>query len=104
MGRKGHIGGKGTRGSHTTIIEFAEKVIKIAKKIPGIEISPGLIKNGLRPPRKGPSVKIMRQGGCLFLKVRGNTSLQEVRIFHNDLASAENKLQERLCKKKIQIR
>lgn len=99
------LGGKKRGGTHTTLIDAAEVPVRIASKIPGISrIAPGFIKSGLRAPSSGPSVKIIKETGCLLLNIRGNTSVQDVRVYHGDLDFAEAELNKKLRKAKVQVR
>lgn len=73
--------GKKSAGSHTTLIEAVQPLIKEAEKISEVgRIALGIIKP--TPGRTGKRrVKFIKINGGLLLKVRGNTSVQEIRIY-----------------------
>lgn len=101
---KNHLNGKKRGGSHTTLIDAAEKPLQVVAKLPEVErISPGFIKTGLHSPSGGMSVKITKETGCILMKIRGSTSLQDVRVY-GDVEVLENKLRYVLRRAKIQIR
>jgi len=101
---KNHLNGKKYGGCHTTLIDAAEKPLKVVSKLPEVEkISLGFIKTGLRSPSKGMSVKITKETGCILMKIRGNTSLQDVRVY-GDLEVLANKIRHALRREKMQVR
>lgn len=73
--------GRKSTGSHTTLIEVALPLVKEAEKLEAVKrISLGYIKaTPGTPGRKGVKFTFM-QGG-LLAKVRGNTAIQEIRIY-----------------------
>ncbi|MFA5994639.1 MAG: DUF2103 domain-containing protein [Parcubacteria group bacterium] len=75
----GKIGGK-----HTTVIDASKPVVDFLLKHPAvISVTVGFIKMRLKTaPQR---MKIMEESGCLFLKVRGTASIQELRVFSQDL-------------------
>jgi hypothetical protein len=73
--------GKKSGGTHTTLIDAAESFVKTAEKLPEVtKIVLGFIK--ATPGKKGHRrVKFATTRSGLLLTVRGNTSVQEVRIY-----------------------
>lgn len=73
--------GKKLAGTHTTLIEVAQRLVKVAEKISEVEkISLGIIIS--TPGKKGMRrIKFSPITGGLLAKVRANTSIQEVRIY-----------------------
>ena len=73
--------GKKSGGTHTTLIDAAEPLIKVAEKLPEVtKIALGFIK--VTPRRTGiRRVKFQRTASGLLMTVRGNTSVQAVRIY-----------------------
>ena len=73
--------GKKSRGTHITLIDAAEPLVKTAEKLPEVtKIVLGFIK--ATPGKKGQKrVKFTITRSGLLLTVRGNTSVQEVRIY-----------------------
>ena len=70
--------------SHKTYIPVAAEFRDFARKIPGVTcVSAGIIRAGLSPaPIR---VKIVDESGCILLKVRGATSIQEMRVYTSDI-------------------
>ncbi len=73
--------GKKSGGTHTTLIEAAVPLVKEAEKLSEVsKISLGFIK--VTPGKRGKrGVKFSLIVGGLLAKVRGNTSVQEIRIY-----------------------
>lgn len=73
--------GKKAGGSHTTLIEAAEPLVKAAEKLPEVsKIALGFIKS--TPGKKGKRrVKLRKTRSGLLMTVRGNTSVQEIHIY-----------------------
>jgi len=69
--------------SHTTVIEAAEMPVRAAAGLDCVsKVSLGLIKTLRNGP---PAIKFIDEGpSCLLVKVRGVSSLQEVRVYHKD--------------------
>ena len=73
--------GKKSGGSHTTLIEAAVPLIRKAEKLPEVtKIALGFIKS--TPGQRGTKrVKFARSMSGLLMTVRGNTSVQAIRIY-----------------------
>lgn len=83
--------------SHHTFTNKAEIVRKWAEKIPEItKISAGFISN-IGTAKFNCRIKIKHEQACLLLSVRGQTSIQDVRLYTNDKSKIENLL-ENFCK------
>ena len=73
--------GRKHAGSHTTLIEAAEPLVKEAEKLEAVKrISLGYIKPTPGTPGKR-GVKFSLISGGLKAKVRGNTAIQEIYIY-----------------------
>ena len=80
-------GGKIT-ASHSTLIEAAVRVVAAARKQPEVsKISLGMIKSniGIAPPR----LIFRPMTGGLLVKVRGNNSIQDIRVYTSDPVSTQ---------------
>jgi len=85
--------GKYTR-SHTTIIEAAAPLVDFANSNASIsKITLGIIK-ALPTSRGGVSkrIKCTKEPACLFVKIRGNRAIQEIRFFSSELDQFEREL------------
>ncbi|TSC56591.1 MAG: hypothetical protein Greene071421_103 [Parcubacteria group bacterium Greene0714_21] len=73
--------GKKSGGTHTTLIDAAEPLVKAAEKLPEVtKIVLGFIK--ATPGKKGKRrVKFTITRSGFLMIVRGNTSVQEIRIY-----------------------
>ncbi|MCA9364804.1 MAG: hypothetical protein KC736_02840 [Candidatus Moranbacteria bacterium] len=101
--RKGHINGKQVGGTHTALIDAAEKPAGIARRLHGVtKISPGIIKSGLKASQQ--SVKIMVQEKCIVMTVRGTTSVQKIHIYGENLESVAEDLRKALNAGRITVR
>jgi len=80
----GHLAGGKITASHTTIIDAARRPVLAAEKLSCVsKVSLGVIKV---IPRGTASIKFLQESeGCLLAKIRGVTSIQEVRIYSSDL-------------------
>lgn len=76
---KGHLSGKKIAGSHTTVIPAAEKVVMAVVSLAEVKkISLGLIKQ----VKCTPGIKIIKEKpGCLLATIRGNSTIQQVRVY-----------------------
>ena len=83
-------------GSHTTLIEAAEPFVKEAEKLEAVKrISLGYIKPTPGTPGKRGVKFAFIQGG-LVAKVRGNTAIQEIRIYTDFPQEVQGALQAKL--------
>lgn len=74
--------------THTTYIPVAYEFREVARLLPDVTaVSAGIIKAGLSaaPIR----VKIADESGVILLKVRGPTSIQEVRVYSRDIQATK---------------
>lgn len=75
----GKIGGK-----HTTVIDASKPVVDfLLKNVNVTSVTVGHIKMGIRASQQ--RIKIKEETGCLLIKVRGSASVQELRVFSQDL-------------------
>jgi len=89
---KGHMRGGKISGSHSTVIDAAQKVVKLAERLPEVtKVSLGYIKNGL--PTGGHHIKCAPIVGGLRVDVRGTHSKQEVFVYTNDLLKTTKALE-----------
>lgn len=72
--------------SHTTLIDAAAPLVKYAASLPTVDrVAPGFLKTGIKKLRSHQSkVKFTHQEGFILLQVRGNISVQEVRVYSKD--------------------
>ena len=74
--------GKKYSGRHTSFIAMAGELVMQLEKDQAIEkISAGIIKTNLPNVQGRNRIKILDDGACLLLRVRGNISQQEVRVY-----------------------
>lgn len=80
----GHLSGGKYTASHTTVIAAAEAPARAAARLESVsKISLGLIKTLRNGP---PAIKFLEEcSGCLLVKVRGGSSIQEVRVYTTDV-------------------
>ena len=85
MSNKNSRAGGKFNNNHTTLIPAASTVADIANKCHTVySISPGYVKAGLKPVNGQRRVKILDEGTCILLKIRDNTSHQELHVYaHN---------------------
>lgn len=89
MSKKSKRSGGKYCGNHTTVSDVAAIVCDIADASPNVtSISVGFLKNGLRPAHGQRRVKIVDQGSCILLSVRGNISHQEIHVYADDKQAA----------------
>lgn len=88
----GHLSGGKYTASHTTVIEAASLPAQAAARLECVsKISLGLIKTLRNGP---PAIKFMDEGtGCLLVKVRGGSSIQEIRIYTSDTKAVQAAMQ-----------
>ena len=73
--------------SHTTVIDAAVDLVDAAAKLPEVsKIGLGLISQAGRG-RGARSFKASEELACLFIKVRGNSSVQDIRIYTKEKAA-----------------
>lgn len=79
----GHLSGGKYTASHTTVIDAALLPAQAAARLPCVtKISLGLIKTLRNGP---PAIKFAEDcAGCVLVKVRGGSSIQEIRVYTTD--------------------
>jgi hypothetical protein len=84
MTSKNHRQGGKMGGKHTTVIDAAQPVVDLAQILPEVtKVSAGYITSGIKT---GPQrIKIKKMVGGLLLIVRGNISIQEIRVYTSDI-------------------
>ena len=84
----GHLSGGKYTASHTTVIAAALLPAQAAARLACVsKISLGLIKTLRNGP---PAIKFTEEcAGCLLVKVRGVSSIQEIRVYTSDKDAAE---------------
>lgn len=72
-------------GRHTTVIDASQPIIDFLIKHPAVtNVIAGRIKAGIGvAPRR---LKMREESGCLLVTVRGSASVQEIRVFSQDIA------------------
>ncbi len=85
----GHLSGGKYTASHTTVIDAALLPAQAAARLGCVsKISLGLIKTLRNGP---PAIKFTEEcAGCLLVKVRGVSSLQEIRVYTTDKDAVED--------------
>jgi hypothetical protein len=83
----GHLSGGKYTASHTTVIPAAEAPARAAARLESVsKVSLGLIKTLRNGP---PAIKFLEEcSGCLLVKVRGASALQEIRVYTTDAEEA----------------
>lgn len=90
--------------SHSTYIPEADKIKNWAKSIPIIQkISAGIIKP-VGPARAQNAIKIREEIGCLTLTVRGNTAVQEIRLYSEDIGALDRAVKSYAEENRFKIR
>ncbi len=92
MGKNHRNGGK-MGGRHTTVIDGAIKVVDFLLKSPYVSnVIAGRIKSGIgAAPQR---IKIKKETGCLSVVVRGGASVQEIKVFSQNLDLVQTSLEE----------
>ncbi len=85
----GHLSGGKYTASHTTVIDAALLPAQTAARLECVsKISLGLIKTLRNGP---PAIKFIEEcAGCLLVKVRGVSSIQEIRVYTSDKDAVED--------------
>ena len=79
-------------GRHTTVIDAATKVVDFLLKLPEVNnIIAGHIKSGIGTAQQ--RIKIKKETGCLSIIVRGGASIQEIKVFSQELDEVQKKLE-----------
>jgi hypothetical protein len=88
----GHLSGGKYTASHTTVIDAAAAPAQAAARLDCVrKISLGLIKTLRNGP---PAIKFSEESpGCLLVKVRGASSIQEVRVYSTDKEATQAAMQ-----------
>lgn len=90
---KNHRSGKKMGKRHTTLIDAAVPVVDYLLKHSHVtKVLAGHITVRLKTaPHR---LKIMEESGCLLLKVRGTASIQEIRVFSQNLEGVREDVEE----------
>ena len=88
----GHLSGGKYTARHTTVIDAASLPAQAAARLACVsKISLGLIKTLRNGP---PAIKFTDEGtGCLLVKVRGGSSIQEIRVYTTDTEETQTVMQ-----------
>jgi hypothetical protein len=88
----GHLSGGKFTASHTTVIQAASVPAQAAAQLVCVsKVSLGLIKTLRNGP---PAIKFIDEGpGCLLVKVRGVSAIQEVRVYTSDKEAVQNAME-----------
>lgn len=82
---KKRSGGK-FRGTHTTLNDLAEKVVDIIERLDQVSgISIGVLESGKGVAGGTQKVKIVKMLGGVLLTVRQSRSVQELRVYGQDV-------------------
>jgi hypothetical protein len=93
MSTQNHRAGGKYCGSHTTIISAATLMTDFASTLDAVtKIHLGFIKAGLPSVSGDRRVKFTDDNGSILLKVRDNTSHQEVRIYTSNIQETRTSL------------
>ena len=89
---KNHRSGGKMGGRHTTIIDAAAKVVDFLLKQDEVSnVIAGHIKSGIgAAPQR---IKIKKLAGCLSVIVRGGASIQEIKVFSQNLDQIKKELE-----------
>lgn len=80
-------------GRHTTVIDAAAKVVDFLLKQSVVSnIIAGHIKSGIGSAQQ--RIKVKEEAGCLSVMVRGGASIQEIKVFSQDLAAVQKALEQ----------
>lgn len=94
MSNKGHRSGKKFGGSHTTMIPLAEVLVDSIVEHPFVtKISAGFIKAGLSPANGNRQVKVYDVKGGIRLRIRDNTTRQDILICTEDVLRTKDILE-----------
>jgi hypothetical protein len=89
---KNHRSGGKMGGRHTTVIDAAEKVVDFLLKCPEVSnVIAGHIKSGIGTAQQ--RIKIKKETGCLSVVVRGGASIQEIKVFSQNLDRVQEALE-----------
>lgn len=98
-----HVDGPRISGSHTTVIEQSEPVVKFLQKVPNVsKITPGNIDNNAGSGRSGVKrIKIIDKDKCIKIAVSGNSANQDLWVYlkDNDDRQRAKALLERFARK-----
>jgi len=88
----GHLSGGKYTASHTTVIDAALQPAQAAARLSCVsKISLGLIKTLRNGP---PAIKFTEEcAGCLLVKIRGVSSIQEIRVYTTDKDATQDVMQ-----------
>ncbi|PIX90267.1 MAG: hypothetical protein COZ29_00910 [Candidatus Moranbacteria bacterium CG_4_10_14_3_um_filter_45_9] len=105
MSNKGHRSGGKFGGSHTTMIPLAGVFVDSIVKRPCVtKISAGYIKAGLSPANGNRQVKVYDTQGGIWLRVRDNTTRQDVLVCTTDIPETKRVLHQVASKRRVRFR
>lgn len=94
MGRKINATNKKSSGRHTTLTDAAAPVYNFICKIPEVSsVSAGQIKMNL--PNAPHRVIVKELSGCLSIKIRSTKSIQELKVYSQNLEKVKEILKEK---------
>lgn len=80
-------------GRHTTVIDAAAKIVDFLLKQSDVSnIIAGHIKSGIGSAQQ--RIKIRKEAGCLSVMVRGGASIQEIKVFSQNLTAVQEALEQ----------
>jgi len=86
-------------GKHTTVIDAAEKVVDYLRSNGDVDkVVASRIKMGLKTSKH--SMKIIHETGCLLLKVRGTASIQDIRVFSQNISTIQKAIENKFPQSK----
>ncbi|HCJ45733.1 MAG: hypothetical protein COZ27_00610 [Candidatus Moranbacteria bacterium CG_4_10_14_3_um_filter_41_65] len=105
MSNKGHRSGGKFGGSHTSMIPLAEVLVDSIVKYSYVsKISAGYIKAGLSPSNGNRQVKVYDAKGGIRLRVRDNTSRQDILVCTGNALETKRILCETATDKRVNFR
>ena len=79
--------GKKFASSHSSYTKMAGVLVRELESAEELsKISAGIIKTNLPNLRGKKRIKVINEGSCLLLRLRGNISMQEVRLYGDNRA------------------
>lgn len=90
---KNHRSGGKMGGRHTTLIDAAEPIVDMVQKRPEVKkIVAGFIVQGRSGGQR--RIKLKEMDGVLQLSIRGNSSLQDVWVYSDNIEETKKFLEE----------
>ena len=79
MAKQPNVRGSKRRGSHTTLIDACDPLVKLLNKIPNIGVAPGVIETKARRS-SGRSIKVQCKEWGLLIQVTGSLYVQTLQV------------------------